>query len=239
MTSDLDLLLQSANRQSIAELARAAGRVGLNDDRSRFAQALIRRVDASSHAELSPGEHTLVGEAWKGEIEPRHAARQTLAALPPTDDPLLPAWRAELTEDLARRIEGWLSLLRGPILATTHAADGSEIEQLTWIGDLEAALAGCAPDADHGQRADEAYAKALDLARRKLPPTSPIRLGLVLNYVVCTYEILKNKERAQVLAKEAFDEAISALDQLDAVSEAVASEQLKQLWDLLQAWGAR
>jgi 14-3-3 protein epsilon len=237
MTSDLDLLLQSANRQPIADLARAAGRVGLHDERSRFAQALVRRVDAAPHPELSPAEHTLIGEAWKGEIEPRHAARLTLAAL--TDDPLLPAWCAELTADLARRIEGWLSLLRGPILATAHAQDGSEIEQLTWIGDLEAALAGCDPDADHGQRADEAYAKALELARRKLPPTSPIRLGLVLNYVVCTYEILKNQERAQELAKEAFEEAISGLDQLDAESEAVASEQLKRLWDLLQAWGAR
>lgn len=44
------------------------------------------------------------------------------------------------------------------------------------------------------------------VAKDKLDPTDPIRLGLALNYSVCFYEILKDKKKACDLAKSAFDQ---------------------------------
>uniref|UniRef100_A0A0A9X5F2 14-3-3-like protein 1 n=1 Tax=Lygus hesperus TaxID=30085 RepID=A0A0A9X5F2_LYGHE len=65
------------------------------------------------------------------------------------------------------------------------------------------------------------YQRALDLAtglvkgKKALPPTHPIRLGLALNFSVCYYEILGEHDEARALAKQAFEDAILRLDDLD------------------------
>ena len=58
------------------------------------------------------------------------------------------------------------------------------------------------------------YKKALHLAEAQLLPTDPVRLGLALNYSVCFQEIFNDKKRACELAKSAFEQAISQLDDL-------------------------
>ena len=55
----------------------------------------------------------------------------------------------------------------------------------------------------------------MEIAKTELEATHPIRLGLALNYSVCHYEILMDKNKACALAKEAFDDAINGLDKLD------------------------
>ena len=48
-----------------------------------------------------------------------------------------------------------------------------------------------------------------------MPPTHPIRLGLILNYTVFLYEVQKNAVKACKIAREAFDEAIADLDNVE------------------------
>jgi hypothetical protein len=48
-----------------------------------------------------------------------------------------------------------------------------------------------------------------------LSSTHPIRLGLALNYSVFFYEIKQNANKACKMAREAFDEAIADLDNVD------------------------
>ena len=62
--------------------------------------------------------------------------------------------------------------------------------------------------------AKTAYEKAETVAKEELHPTHPIRLGLALNFSVFHYEIMKDPAKACKLAKAAFDDAISELDQL-------------------------
>lgn len=50
-------------------------------------------------------------------------------------------------------------------------------------------------------KAEEAYKEA-NSAAEELPPTHPIRLGLVLNYSVFFYEIKTDRVKACELAKE-------------------------------------
>lgn len=64
------------------------------------------------------------------------------------------------------------------------------------------------------ENAQAAYEKAMEVAKSKMPPTHPNRLGLALNYSVFFYEILNSPDKACNLAKEAFDEAIHELDNL-------------------------
>lgn len=76
-------------------------------------------------------------------------------------------------------------------------------------------------DGDEGQdrenaisKAQQAYEKAMDVAKSKMSSTHPNRLGLALNFSVFYYEILNSPDKACTLAKEAFDEAIHELDQM-------------------------
>ncbi|KAJ7387670.1 hypothetical protein OS493_001008 [Desmophyllum pertusum] len=62
------------------------------------------------------------------------------------------------------------------------------------------------------QESLKAYKKASDLATKELESTNAIRLGLALNFSVFYYEILNSPERACQLAKSAFDDAISKLE---------------------------
>ncbi len=56
--------------------------------------------------------------------------------------------------------------------------------------------------AEMGDESQRAYENAFDVAKDKMPPTHPIRLGLVLNLSVFHYEILNQPEIACRLAKQ-------------------------------------
>ena len=48
----------------------------------------------------------------------------------------------------------------------------------------------------------KAYQEAFEIAKSKMQPTHPIRLGLALNFSVFYYEILNSPEKACQLAKQ-------------------------------------
>lgn len=48
----------------------------------------------------------------------------------------------------------------------------------------------------------KSYQEAFDIAKAKMQPTHPIRLGLALNFSVFYYEILNSPDRACHLAKQ-------------------------------------
>jgi len=81
----------------------------------------------------------------------------------------------------------------------------------------------------------EAYTKAKEVAE-KLPSTHPIRLGLALNFSVFYYEIENDSEEACSLAKTAFDEAISELDNLKEDSYKDSTLIMQLLRDNLTLW---
>merc|ERR1719464_873331 len=87
-------------------------------------------------------------------------------------------------------------------------------------GDYHRYLAEFATTADDKQRsiaqaAHDAYEAASTIADSKLPSTHPIRLGLALNFSVFYYEVFGSPEKACLLAKAAFDDAMNVMDNLD------------------------
>jgi len=80
------------------------------------------------------------------------------------------------------------------------------------------------------------YGEAMELAKTNLEATHPTRLGLALNYSVCHYEILEQKEDACKLAKEAFDDAIEKLDSLNDASYKDSTLIMQLLRDNLTIW---
>lgn len=82
------------------------------------------------------------------------------------------------------------------------------------------------------------YQEAMEKARAQLPETHPTRLGLALNYSVCHYEILDQKDEATTLAKAAFDAAIEKLDTLNDSSYKDSTLIMQLLRDNLTLWTA-
>jgi len=103
-------------------------------------------------------------------------------------------------------------------------------------GDYYRYLAEFVTGKEHDKSAANFYKQALDIAETELTPTHPIRLGLALNYSVCYYEILKDKKKACELARDAFDKAISKLDQLDEASYKDSTLIMQLLRDNLTLW---
>ena len=62
----------------------------------------------------------------------------------------------------------------------------------------------------------KSYQEAYDIAKSKMQPTHPIRLGLALNFSVFYYEILNSPDRACHLAKQVSASALRACAHLSA-----------------------
>lgn len=62
----------------------------------------------------------------------------------------------------------------------------------------------------------KSYQEAYDIAKSKMQPTHPIRLGLALNFSVFYYEILNSPDRACHLAKQVSASAVRACAHLGA-----------------------
>ncbi|XP_060070109.1 14-3-3-like protein 1 isoform X4 [Ylistrum balloti] len=86
------------------------------------------------------------------------------------------------------------------------------------------------------KKSEEAYKKAVEVAKEELKPTHPIRLGLALNFSVFHYEIEGKYQVAQETAQKAFDEAISELDTLEEDSYKDSTLIMQLLRDNLTLW---
>jgi 14-3-3 protein epsilon len=74
------------------------------------------------------------------------------------------------------------------------------------------------------------------LATQALSNTHPVKLGLALNHSVFYYEIMQNPEKACNMARAAFDEAISDLDNVEDEDYKDATLIMQLLRDNLTLW---
>jgi len=129
-----------------------------------------------------------------------------------------------------------LDLLENVLVKNNIKEDESRVFYLKMTGDYYRYLAEFISSAGHDQKAAKFYQDALVIAEKTLKPTHPIRLGLALNYSVCQYEILKDKKKACELAREAFDKAISKLDELEEAAYKDSTLIMQLLRDNLTLW---
>ena len=71
-----------------------------------------------------------------------------------------------------------------------------------------------------------------------MPPTSPIRLALSLNWSVFNYEILGKSEDAISIAKSAFDAAIYNIDNVGPDDYKECTLVMQMLRDNLTLWSS-
>jgi len=85
-------------------------------------------------------------------------------------------------------------------------------------------------------QAEAAYRSAEDVAVKHLAVTNPVRLGLLLNYSVFLYEVLKQQDRACDMAQEAFELAVEDMDNVTEDWYEDSTPIMKVLRDNLLLW---
>jgi len=147
-------------------------------------------------------------------------------------------YREKIEKELREICGDVLSLLDKYLIPKASNAE-SKVFYLKMKGDYYRYLAEVATGDDRTavlEDSQKAYSEAFEIAKSKMQPTHPIRLGLALNFSVFYYEILNSPEKACQLAKQAFDDAIAELDTLNEDSYKDSTLIMQLLRDNLTLW---
>lgn len=223
----------------MSRIAEAAERY---EDMCTLMKELVMFVTKDAKPALTVEERNLLSVAYKNVIGARRASWRTLnvGEDEARNTQLLDEYKNQIEAELATICRDVLDLLtkNGLIAKQTDTDDEAEAKvfYLKMAADYYRYLAECVDSEKNADLATDFYSQAFGLAKEKLQPTHPIRLGLALNYSVCMYEISKKRAQACELAKSAFDDAIKMLDKLDEVDYKDSTLIMQLLRDNLTLW---
>jgi len=201
---------------------------------------------AALNTELSVEERNLLSVAYKNVIGARRAAWRIIASIEQKEKSKgneanvtkIKSYAAKIHKELNDIVTDVMDVIDKHLLphATTEE---SKVFYYKMKGDYYRYKAEFSTEEARkvaGQNSLEGYQQALDAANKHLTTTNPIRLGLALNFSVFYYEILNEQNKACELAKKAFDEAISKLDDLSEDSYKDSTVIMQLLRDNLTLW---
>lgn len=226
--------------RSIVDLARQAEAAERYEDMCACMKKLVK-LHSSKKESLTIDQRNYLSVAYKNVVGARRASLRALQACD-IDADMLSLYKAQLQAELEDICQDILDILQKLIVEDDELdQDGSEgqVFYLKMAADYYRYLAECM-DKDGTSYSDkciEYYQAALQTAETyKMKLTHPIRLGLALNFSVALYEIKKDQKEACALAKEAFDKAISKLDQLEESDYKDSTLIMQLLRDNLTLW---
>ncbi|XP_045162354.2 14-3-3-like protein [Mercenaria mercenaria] len=214
------------------------------DDMVKEMKDLIQGSDKTDDP-LDEEERNLLSVAYKNVVGQRRAAWRVLSAK--LESPDMNEKHRELTEGMKKSVENELNGLCKEVLKLLNENlipnpenVPAKIFYLKMKGDYYrymVEICGESPSReDSVKKAESAYDEAFKIAKEKLPQSSPIRLGLALNYSVFFYEIKDSPKEACELARSEFDEAMNVIE--DAKEEVYKDSTLimQLLRDNLTLW---
>jgi 14-3-3 protein epsilon len=195
------------------------------------------------NAELTVEERNLLSVAFKNVIGARRASWRIVSSIEQKEESkgnaghvkIIQAYRKTVEKELSDICEDILGLLQKTLIPAAQSGE-AKVFFLKMQGDYHRYYAETAQGEEQKQKALEAYTKASEIASTSLASTHPIRLGLALNFSVFYYEILKDTEKGCSLAKTAFDEAVTDLEQLDDENYKESTLIMQLLRDNLTLW---
>lgn len=173
--------------------------------------------------ELSLEERNILSVAYKNVVGSRRAAWRVLNSIEQKESKKekgkenvekVKQYKSQIEEELLKLCREILALLKDHLIKNSKE-DEANVFYYKMQGDYYRYIAEFARSAEKEEAATKArnsYEEAYKIASNGLDATHPIRLGLALNYSVFYYEILSEREKACDMAKNAFDDAISGLD---------------------------
>lgn len=207
-------------------LARLAEHAERYDEMAAYMRAVVAEAP-----DLTLEERNLLSVAYKNVIGTRRASWRLVMTLlndlrdkAEGDEAATVAHNITIVEPLKRKVEGELFSICKEVLtllSTQLIPNAKDVEVKVFYhkmaGDYYRYIAEFTENEQKKSNASsayDAYREATDIARDSLSPTHPLRLGLALNFSVFYYEVLNSANRACLLAKQAFDDAIPELDTL-------------------------
>jgi len=209
---------------------------------------MVEAMKKVSHldSELSVEERNLLSVAYKNVIGARRAAWRIISSIEQKEKTKNNEQNVVKIKSYAGKIEKELNDICADVMDVldnhliNHAtAEESKVFYHKMKGDYfryKAEFTAEDKRKEASQHSLEAYQKALEIAEAQLPTTNPIRLGLALNFSVFYFEILNEPQKACDLAKKAFDEAITKLDDLTEDSYKDSTVIMQLLRDNLTLW---
>jgi len=207
----------------------------------------MKRV-ASMGVELNLEERSLLSAAFKNAVSARRQAWRAVNQLEKAEKSKGPAalalinhYRTHLEDELRTRCGDMINILTKDLVP--KAISSNDIEAKVFYkklkGDYHRYLAEFADGEQHNkcaQEAHDAYQEASEDAAIGLEKTHPIRLGLALNFSVFYYEVFSSPEKACLLAKAAFDDAMKEMDNLREEDSKDTYQMMQLLRDNLTLW---
>jgi len=199
----------------------------------------------AANADLTIEERNLLSVAYKNTIGSRRTAWRALSSIEKKEEQkgsknigLLKSYKAKIEAELNRYCNEILNLIDNQLLQKASNAE-AQVFYYKMKGDYFRYISEYTSGADHnkaGDNAYEAYKSATDKAEASLKTTNPIRLGLALNYSVFHYEVKSDPSKACQLAKQAFDDAIADIDQIEEDQYKDATTIMQLIRDNLTLW---
>ncbi|EKF39236.1 14-3-3 protein, putative [Trypanosoma cruzi marinkellei] len=191
---------------------------------------------------LSSEERNLLSVAYKNVIGARRACWRSITALEQKEDikkekniTLIKGFKRQIEKELSDVCSDILDLIDEHLLPSASTEE-TKVYYLKMKGDYHRYYAEIETNTEEQKnKALEAYTQAMQY-NSSLKPTSPIRLGLALNFSVFYYEILKSPDRGCQLARQAFEEALSDPSVLDEEQHKEAALIMQLLRDNLALW---
>ncbi|XLT57029.1 hypothetical protein HN873_049633 [Arachis hypogaea] len=232
------------SREESIFLAKAAQAAERYKDMVDFMKTLVLSITPAD--ELTEEERNLVSSAYKNMIGPLRTGWCIVSAIENKENSSEDEKRADMARayklDLESKMSGVcndiLGLLESNLLPSA-AASHSRVFYLKMKGDYIRYLLKFAVGDDRKRSADaamEAYTAAQDIAVVDLPPSSPIRLGLILNFSVFCHEILNEPDKACDMAKQGIEEAIAEIKTLEKPPNKDTTLIIQLLRDNLSGW---
>jgi len=235
----IELNIMADNKEEIVQRAKLAEQAERYDD---MAQNMKKVTELG--AELSNEERNLLSVAYKNVVGARRSSWRVISSIEQKTEgaekkqQLAKEYRENIEKELRDICLDVLDLL-DKFLIPKAANPESKVFYLKMKGDYYRYLAEVAIGDDRNsviEKSQQSYQEAFDIAKDKMQPTHPIRLGLALNFSVFYYEILNSPDKACQLAKEAFDDAIAELDTLNEDSYKDSTLIMQLLRDNLTLW---
>lgn len=228
----------ASEKEELVHRAKLAEQAERYDDMAAAMKKVTERGE-----ELSNEERNLLSVAYKNVVGARRSSWRVISSIEQKTEgnerkqAMAKEYREKVENELRDICRDVLGLLDKYLIAKATNEE-SQVFYLKMKGDYYRYLAevAAADKPDVVNESKNAYQAAMDVAKSKMQPTHPIRLGLALNYSVFFYEIQNTPDHACQLAKQAFEEAIAELDTLNEDSYKDSTLIMQLLRDNLTLW---
>ena len=247
MRVKLTLRMEDKDPTELVSLAKLAEQAERYDDMVVWMKSVAEKKQEG----LTDEERNLLSVAYKNVVGARRSSWRIISSLEQKAEDegkrnTAVNYRKQVEKELQEKCTEVLKLIDEHLIPSAEKSEPEpKVFYLKMKGDYLRYLVEIVVEDDESskrerkEKADlskQAYSKAKEEAEAHLPTTHPIRLGLALNFSVFHYEIENDSEAACKLAKEAFDDAISELDQLKEDSYKDSTLIMQLLRDNLTLW---